>query len=573
MEQHLTDNFFNGLATDMSNVLTQFSYVKSDSGEQGLKMLHDEASAQISLKYYWTKCWIALSKSKLPIASGDGTHFAQVNARDMFMSTVCVESDAERPPLTQLKPTRVGQFWNGTGFLQENLQDGQNKENVFDGDFINFDNVVVVYANSGDLLYPPATTVAPEFAVCPTADASAVVPSHQCVLSTTSKFFGYFNTKTIPNTFECKANAQQLRSLKIQRFDKCQLESFKLVVKSMVWNLAMKQLQLVYTSMQNLSDFKYQTVSDVVFDSLEAQYDDYKWEVHYIIGNSEDSCNVLGSNCVSISITQPSCNVPIATVAPPPAITVAPPPVVTVAPPPVPVVTVAPPPPPPAPVVTVAPPPPAPVVTVAPPPPAPVVTVAPPPPAPVVTVAPPPPAPVVTVAPPPPPPATTPPPPPPTRVCPQNQKPNKIIVVWSPKCNLSPHVTNAAKALDTTIKNADRLFGPIPADKKAAGILAFILDPPGFVKSENLTSDSNFNATEVSNLTFYENNVAAVLSPNAEFFSKVDGQSYKGQTNKERILTKRSIIESSQPKLANHRIILSYFSRYDRAVTAANAAC
>jgi hypothetical protein len=275
----------------------------------------------------------------------------------------------------------------------------------------------------------------------------------------------------------------------------------------MVWNLAIKQLELIYENMKNLSDFKYATVSDVIYDSLEAQYGDYRWEVHFMLGATEDSCNVLGSNCISISIPQTYCQT-----APPP------PPVTTAAPPD---------------------------TTAAAAPPATDTTAAPPPP--------------TTAA------------PPPVEDC--GTKSNKIIVAWSPKCNMAPHVNKAKEALDKTIKNSAHLFGPI-GENKAAAMLAFLMDPQGYVRSENLSSTADFNATEVGNLTFYENNVAVILAPDAKFYSKIDGQSYKYESDTKRILTKRSLIsEHAQADLFNHRVMISYYSSYNRAVTDEEASC
>jgi len=256
----------------------------------------------------------------------------------------------------------------------------------------------------------------------------------------------------------CKATSDELAQQNIQRYEKCSLEAFRLVVKSFVWTLAIKEFALVKTMINDTADSKYQSISDTIYNSLSSRFNDYYWEVYFVLGDSIDSCDVLQTNCITIPFTPAVSSLPA----------------------------------------------------------------------------------------------------------------SKVVATWSPKCDMSPHVGKAKDALDTMVKYSDHLYGAavlrqamnITGDLRSA-MLAFMIDPPTYVKNANLTViDDNF-GNAISAINFYSNNVLTVLPKGSVFYAKSDDRSYRSSTGK--TVTKRSMISEALQQLSEHSVIVSYYGRYDKS--------
>lgn len=204
-------------------------------------------------------------------------------------------------------------------------------------------------------------------------------------------------------------------------------------------------------------DSKYQSISDSIYNSLSDHFRDYHWEVHFILGPSIDSCDVLQANCITIPFSAAFSSLPA----------------------------------------------------------------------------------------------------------------SKVVAVWSPKRDMSPHVGKAKDALDTMVTFSDHLYGAAAIREALAAtedmrsaMLAFMIDPSTYIKNENLTViDNSFNKA-MSRVNFYSNNVLTVLPKNAKFFSKSDDTSYRSGAG--RLLTKRSMLSEKMSQLSDHSVIVSYYSRYDK---------
>lgn len=256
----------------------------------------------------------------------------------------------------------------------------------------------------------------------------------------------------------CKAASQELAQQKLQRFEKCSLEAFRLVVKSFVWTMAIKQFAVIKTMVNETADSKYPTMSDSIYNSLSSHFNDYHWEVYFILGESLDSCDVLETNCISIPFTRTVSSLPA----------------------------------------------------------------------------------------------------------------SKVIAVFSPKLDMSPHVGKAKEALDTMVKYSDHLYGLViireamnaTGDLQSA-LLAYMIHPPTYVKNENLTNIDDAFGNAMSRVNFYSNNVLTVLPKGSVFYAKSDDRSYRSSIA--RILTRRSMISEPFQQLSDHSVIVSYYGRYDKS--------
>jgi len=286
-----------------------------------------------------------------------------------------------------------------------------------------------------------------------------VLPYSRCPPQKGS-FVAYFASKTIPNTMACKAASQDLSQQKAARFEKCSLPAFRLVVKSFVYTKAVKIFELIKMMTSATADSKYSTMSEKIYDDLSSHFADYHWEVHFVVGDSIDSCDVQQTNCVAI----------------------------------------------------------------------------------------------------------------PFRHRFGSLSSSKIIAVWSPKCDMSPHVGKAKDALDTMVKYNEQLYGSVfvrqalnVTEYMRSAVLAFMIDPPSYIKNENLTVIDDSFGKAMSAVNFYSNNVLTVLPKESTFYSKSDKGNYRSGT--ERFLTKRSILSEKLPQLSDHSVIVSYYAPYDTAVS------
>jgi len=351
----------------------------------------------------------------------------------------------------------MGEFWRSTGYKPSKITDLHPKPDVFEKKYSNFDNMVMVTSNYSEYLYntldPFADIRSMTGSFC--ANNGKVLPYHQCPFQHGS-FVAYFASKTIPNTMACKAASEDLTQLKAARSEKCSLAAFRLVVKSFVYNKALKIFEHIKTMTTDTPDAKYSTMSDQIYDSLSKHFADYHWEAHFVVGDSIDSCDVQQTNCVTIPFKHRLGSLPS----------------------------------------------------------------------------------------------------------------SKIIAVWSPKCDMSPHVGKAKDALDTMVKYNELLYGNVLVRQALnkttylpSALMAFMIDPPSYVKNENLTvMDDNF-GNAMSAVNFYTNNVLTVLPKESTFYSKSDKGSYRSGT--ERLLTKRSMLSEKLPQLSDHSVIVSYYAPYD----------